>query len=129
VLVLSYQFLVQRPLTATLKERRSRGEGAIEDAQRAIAQTEARTAEYADRLRQARAEVFRMREARMKQWSAERDAALDEARKAAGEKVSRTKAELDAEVALARQSLQLVAGDLARQVVGAVLPVAAGGSR
>ncbi len=129
VLVLAYQFLVQGPLTATLKERRARTVGAHEDAQKAIAQAEARAAEYADKLRQARGEVFKMREARVKQWNSERDAALDVARKAAGLKVSQAKAELEAEAANARADLQASAGELARQVVCAVLPVAAGGSR
>jgi F-type H+-transporting ATPase subunit b len=129
VLVLAYQFLVQGPLTATLKARRDRTEGAIEDAQKAIALAESRTAEYAEKLRQARGEVFKLREARMKQWVAERDAALEVARKAAMLKVSQAKAELEAEAALAKQAIQSSAGDLARQVVCAVLPVAAGGSR
>ncbi len=92
VLVLCYQFLVQKPLTRTLDERRARTEGAIEDAHRAIAQAEARAAEYANKLRQARAEIFKIREQRIKQWNAERDAALDEARKAAGLQVSQAKA-------------------------------------
>jgi F-type H+-transporting ATPase subunit b len=129
VLVLAYQFLVQGPLTATLKERRARTEGAIEDAHKAIAKAEARAAEYADKLRQARAEVFKVRESRVKQWNAERDAALEVARKAAAVKVSQAKAELEAEAAEARKSIQASAGDLASQVMRAVLPVAAGGSR
>ena len=128
VLVLSYQFLVQGPMTATLKERRARTEGAQEDAQKAIALAEARVGEYADKLRAARSEVFRTREARVKQWNAERDAALDAARKAAGLKVNQAKAELEAEAAQARLAIQASAGDLARQVVRAVLPVAAGSS-
>jgi F-type H+-transporting ATPase subunit b len=128
VLVLAYQFLVQGPLTATLKERRARTEGAQEDAQKAIALAEARVGEYADKLRAARSEVFRTREARVKQWNAERDAALDAARKAAGLKVNQAKAELEAEAAQARLAIQASAGDLARQVVRAVLPVAAGSS-
>ena len=129
VLVLAYQFLVQGPLTATLKQRRARTEGAIEDAHKAIAQAEARAAEYAAKLRQARAEVYKVREQRVKQWNAERDAALDAARKAAGLKVRQAKAELDAEAAQARQAIQASAGELARQVVRAVLPLTAGGSR
>jgi F-type H+-transporting ATPase subunit b len=129
VLVLAYQFLVQGPLSATLKQRRARTEGAIEDAHKAIAQAEARTAEYAARLRQARAEVYQAREKRAKQWNAERDAALDAARKVAGLKVAQAKAELEAEAASARQSIQASAGELASQVVRAVLPAAAGGSR
>jgi F-type H+-transporting ATPase subunit b len=129
VLVLCYQFLVQKPLSRTLDERRSRTEGAIEAAHQSIAQAEARAAEYAQKLRQARAEIFKVREQRIKQWTAERDAALDEARKAAGLRVSEAKAELDAEADRARQSIQASAADLASQVVRAVLPLAAGSTR
>jgi F-type H+-transporting ATPase subunit b len=129
ILVLAYQFLIQGPLTATLKARRARTEGAIEDAHKAIALAEARAAEYASQLRQARAEVYKVREQRVKQWTAEREAALDVARKAAGLKVNQSRAELEAETALARQTIQASAGELAKQVVRAVLPQTAGGSR
>jgi len=129
VLVMAYQFLVQGPLSATLKQRRARTVGAIEDAHQAIAQAEARAAEYADKLRQARAEVYKVREQRIQQRNAEREAALEAARKAAGLKVNQAKAGLEAEAATARQSIQASAGELARQVVRAVLPLAAGGSR
>jgi len=129
VLVLAYQFLIQGPLTATLKERRARTEGAIEGAHQAIAEAEARAAQYAAKLRQARAEIYKVREERVKQSNAERDAALELARKATGLKVSQAKAELEAEAAHARLTIQACAGDLASQVVRAVLPQAAGGSR
>jgi len=129
VLVAAYQFLVQGPLTATLAERRVRTEGAVEDAHKAIAEAEARADDYATRLRQARAEVYKAREQRVKQWTAERDASLDAARKASGARVSQARAELDAEAAQARKTIQSSAGDLAGRVVRAVLPQAAGGSR
>jgi F-type H+-transporting ATPase subunit b len=129
VLVLAYQFLVQGPLSTTLKERYDRTAGAQEKAQQAIAQAEELAGEYADKLRQARGEVFKAREARIKQWNAEREAALDAVRKTAGQKVSKAKTALEAEAAQARLAIQASAGDLARQVVRAVLPVAAGGSR
>ncbi len=64
VLVLAYQFLVQGPLSRALAERRARTEGAIENAHKAISRAEARAAEYAEKLRQARAEIYKMREAR-----------------------------------------------------------------
>jgi F-type H+-transporting ATPase subunit b len=129
VLVLAYQFLVQGPLTATLRQRRARTDGALEDAQKAIAQAEARAAEYAAKLREARAEVYKVREQRVKQWNAEREAALDAARKASGLRVNQSRAELEAEAAAARKVIQASAADLANQVVLAVLPLAAGGSR
>ena len=129
VLVLCYQFLVQKPLSRTLAERRARTEGAVEEAHRAIAKAEARAAEYANKLRQARAEIFRIREQRIKQWNVERDAALDSARKSAGLKVSQAKADLETEAGNARQAIQASAADLASQVVRAVLPMTAGGTR
>lgn len=129
VLVVAYQILVQGPLTAILKRRREQTEGAMEAAQKAIAEAEDRTAEYAAKLRQARAEVYKIREQRLRQWTAERDAALDAARKAAGQKLAQAKAEIEAETAAAQQAIQASAGELTSQVVSAVLPVGAGGSR
>lgn len=129
VLVLAYQFLIQRPLSRTLAERRARTSGAVEDAHKAIARAEQRAQEYAEKLRQARAEIFKAREQRIQQWNAERDAALNEARKAAGAKVAQAKAGIDAETATARQTIQASSGELASQVVRAVLPVAVGGTR
>src|SRR5580658_5125313 len=75
VLVLAYQFLIQGPLSATLKQRRARTVGAIEDAHKAIEKAEARAAEYAARLGGARGEVYKVREQREKQWTGERGAA------------------------------------------------------
>ncbi|MGA3334572.1 MAG: hypothetical protein ABSC62_10470 [Terracidiphilus sp.] len=129
VLVVVYEFLMQGPLTAVLEKRRALTEGAREDARKAIAQAEARTAEYAEKLRLARADAYKHREQRVKQWNAERDAALDAARQAAGQKARQAKAELENEAAAARQTIQAAAADLAGQAVRAVLPLAAGGSR
>lgn len=129
ILVIAYQFLVQGPLSETLKERRARTVGAIEEAEKAIEKAEARATEYATRLRQARSEVYKVREERSKQWTAERDAALDAARKKAGEKVAEARLELEAEADRARKSIEASAGELAGQVVRAVLPAAAGSSR
>jgi F-type H+-transporting ATPase subunit b len=80
-------------------------------------------------LREARAEVYKVREQRVKQWNTEREAALDAARKAASLKVSQARVALEAEAAAARQTILGSAAELANQVVRAVLPLAAGGSR
>lgn len=129
VLVVAYEFLVQRPLTAVLLKRRALTEGAMEDARKAVGDAEAKTAEYADRLRHARAEAYKLREQRVKQWNAERDTALDAARDAAGHRVRQAKADLEAEIASARNTIQASAADLAGQAVRAVLPASAGGGR
>jgi F-type H+-transporting ATPase subunit b len=129
VLVVAYEFLVHKPLTATLARRRALTLGAMEEAQKAIADAEARAAEYAEKLRYARGEAFKIREQRLKQWMAERDAALETARKSAGEKVAQARAAVEVEAQTARQAIQASAGELARLAVRAVLPAAAGGSR
>jgi F-type H+-transporting ATPase subunit b len=125
VLVIAYQLLMQGPLSALLQERRARTEGAMEAAHKAIALA----AEYDEKLRQARAEVYKAREQRVKQWNAERDVALETARKAAGAKVRQARTAVEEEAAAARQTIEASAADLAAQVVRAVLPVAVGGSR
>jgi F-type H+-transporting ATPase subunit b len=127
-LVLAYQFLIQGPLTRTLAERRARTSGAVEDAHKAIARAEQRAAEYADKLRQARAEIFKAREMRIQQWTAERDAAVNETRKSAGSKVAQAKTAIEAEAETARQTIHASAGELASQVVRAILPMSAGGA-
>jgi len=128
LLVMAYQFLVQGPLSRTLKERRARTSGAQEEAQKAIAAAEAKTADYATRLRQARAELFKAREARLKQWAHERDEQLAVARKSAGDRVTEAKGALQAEAGGARKTLVANSGQLAEQVVRAVMPAAAGGT-
>lgn len=129
VLVIAYQFLIQGPLSATLRERHARTEGAMDAAHKAIALSEARTAEYNEKLRLARAEVYKAREQRVKQWNTERDSALESARKAAGARVRQARTALDEEAAAARLTIEAAAPDLAAQVVRAVLPVAVGGRR
>ncbi len=129
VLVVVYEFLVNKPLSATLGRRRALTEGAMEEAKKAIANAEARASEYAEKLRLARAEAYKIREARVNQWNVEREAALETARKNASLKVREAEAQLEAEAAAARQTIQTSAAELARQAIRAVLPVAVGGSR
>ncbi len=59
-----YTFLVHKPLAKVLAERRAKTEGAIEKASADVAAAEAKTAEYEQRLREARVAVFRQQEAR-----------------------------------------------------------------
>jgi F-type H+-transporting ATPase subunit b len=129
VLVIAYEFLVHRPMTATLARRRALTQGAMEEAQKAVAAAEAKTTEYTEKLRLARAEAFKVREQRIKQWNVERDAALDAARKSSHQRVSQAIAQLQGEADEARKGLEASAAELAQQAMRAVLPAAAGGSR
>jgi F-type H+-transporting ATPase subunit b len=129
VLVLAYQFLVQGPLSKTLALRRARTSGAVEEANKAIAAAEAKANDYADKLRHARAEIFRAREQRLQQWAQEREKQLDAARKKAQQHVFEARLNLETEAGAARNTLMASADQLAEQVVRAVMPATAGGSR
>ncbi len=129
VLVIAYRVLIYGPLSQVFEKRRALTVGAVENAHRAIERAEAKAAEYVERLRRARAEAYRAREQRLHQSNAECETALVAARKAAGVSVDEAKAELEAEAANARQAIQASAAELAVQVVRAVLPQPAGGSR
>ncbi|MGC2196110.1 MAG: hypothetical protein WA628_15660, partial [Terriglobales bacterium] len=64
VLYATYTVVVHKPLARVLAERRAKTEGAIEKARADVAAAEARTAEYEQRLREARIAVFKHQEAR-----------------------------------------------------------------
>jgi F-type H+-transporting ATPase subunit b len=129
LLVIAYQVLVQGPLSRTLKERRARTSGPWIEANNAIDAAEAKAADYANKLRQARVEVFRVREERLHQAAQERDSVLAAARKTTVQRVLEAKLGLEAEAASARNVVLAGADQLAEQVVRAVMPATAGGSR
>lgn len=122
VLVVSYGLLVRRPLDRVLAERRARTTGAIEQAHGAIAEAEAKTADYEDRLRRAKVEIFGMREKQLRQWASERDQALAEARALTVEKVQAAKAEIEQSVAIARRHIEGMSAELSEQILRAVMP-------
>lgn len=116
-----YTFLVHKPLMRVLAERRNRTEGAMEKARADIAAAAARTAEYEQRLREARLKVFKNQEARRQQATQARSEAVTQARaKAQGQvKEARVAIEGDKQEALAK--LQADAGRLASEIVRMVL--------
>jgi F-type H+-transporting ATPase subunit b len=122
LLVMAYGLLVRRPLDKVLAERRARTTGAVEQARASISAAEAKMAEYEDRLRRARAEIFAAREKRLKQWTAERDLALAEARAATAEKVNAGKAEIEQSVFIAIRQIEGMSAELSEQILRAVMP-------
>ena len=124
-LYILYTFLVHRPLTAVLAERRNRTEGAMEKARADIAAAEARTAEYEQRLREARQRVFKNQEARRQQATQSRNQAVNEARTRAQAQVKQARVDIEEYKQQAMSKLQSDAAQLAAAIVRAVLrPVA-----
>jgi F-type H+-transporting ATPase subunit b len=122
LLVIAYGLLVRRPLDRILAERNVRTTGAVEQAKGAISHAEERAAEYEDKLRHAKVEIFTAREKRLKQWASERDLALAEARTATMEKVMAAKSEIDQSVAIARKQIEGMSNELSEQILRAVMP-------
>ena len=125
-----YSVLVHKPLTKVLAERRGKTEGAVEKARADIAAAEARTAEYEQRLREARLAVFKSQEARRQQALQARASAAAEARSKAQAQVAQARAALEKDKVSAQEALQGESGRLAADIIRTVLqPAAAGGGR
>ncbi|MGB6330700.1 MAG: ATP synthase F0 subunit B [Candidatus Sulfotelmatobacter sp.] len=119
--------IVHKPLRHVLEERRSKTEGAIEKSRADIAAAEARTSEYEQRLREARATVFRAQEARRKAALDARTAALNEARDKAQAQVQAAKADIQKDRDAAQSGLQKDVQALAAEIMRRVLEPAAAG--
>lgn len=126
----AYRAIVQKKLDAVLAERHARTEGAIQQAQAEISKAEARTAEYEQRLREARSQIYKNQEARHRYITDKRSAALAEAHRQADEKVKHAQAALRSDVEAARAMLQQQADALATRIIDSILkPLAATGGR
>jgi F-type H+-transporting ATPase subunit b len=127
LLYVLYAAIVHKPLRRVLAERRSKTEGAVEKSRADIAEAEARTAEYEQRLREARGAVFRAQEARHLAALEARTMAVNQARIRAQAQVESAKRDIEKDKESAQTSLQGEAAALAREIVRRVLqPVGAG---
>jgi F-type H+-transporting ATPase subunit b len=123
-----YTFLVHKPLMRVLAERRERTEGAMEKARADIAAAETRTAEYEQRLREARLKVFQNQEARRQQATQARAEVVARARTQAQGQVKNARAAIEGDKQEAQAKLQADAGRLATEIVRMVLrPMSAPG--
>ena len=116
-----YTALVHKPLVKVLTERRSKTEGAIEKARADIAAAEARTAEYEQRLREARIAVFKNQEALRQQALQARAAAVTEARNRAQAQVEQARAAIEKDKVAAQVGLEAESGKLAAEIIRIVL--------
>ena len=127
LLYVLYAMIVHKPLRRVLDERRSKTEGAVEKSRADIAAAEARTSEYEQRLREARATVFRAQEARRKAALDARTAAMNEARSKAQAQVQAAKADIEKDREAAQAGLQGEAQTLAAEIMRRVLEPAGAG--
>jgi F-type H+-transporting ATPase subunit b len=123
-----YTVLVHKPLMRVLAERRARTQGAIEKARADIALAERRTAEYEQKLRDARIAILKAQEARRALASKARDAAVAQARTQSQAQVQQARAAIEQDKQAAQTTLDSEAGRLATEIIRIVLEPAMAGS-
>ncbi len=127
LLYVLYTTIVHKPLRRVLEDRRSKTEGAVEKSRADIAAADARTSEYEQRLREARATVFRAQGARRKAALDARTAAMNEARNQAQAQVLAAKSDIQKDRDAAQGGLQAEAQSLAAEIMRRVLQPAGAG--
>jgi F-type H+-transporting ATPase subunit b len=116
-----YSVLVHKPLVRVLAERHSKTQGAVEKARADIAAAEARTADYEQRIREARLAIFKAQEARRQQALQTRSAAIAAARTHAHEQIEAAREGIENDKQAAQAGLQAEASSLAAEIVRTVL--------
>ena len=116
-----YTVLVHKPLARVLAERRSRTQGAIEKARADVSAAEARTAEYEQKLRDARVALFKAQEARRAKASQLRAQAVADARYKAQAQIEAARASIEQDKAAAKQNLESEAGRLATEIIRTII--------
>jgi len=109
-----------------LAERRARTQGAVEKARADVQSAEARTAEYEQKLREARLALFKVQEARRAKASQARTAGIAEARERAQLQVDQARAAIEQDKVAAKRLLESEAGRLATEIIRTVLAPALG---
>jgi len=116
-----YTALVQKPLLRVLNERNARTQGAIQKARADAAAAEARTAEYEQKLKEARLALFKAQEMRRARAAEAKAAVLAQARDRANAQVEQARAAIEEDKVAAKRSLDAEAGRLASEIVRLVL--------
>jgi F-type H+-transporting ATPase subunit b len=122
LIVILYRLLVYDPLTRVLNERRERTDGAIEQADAAMATAAAKTQEYEAQLRAARSKIFQARQLKQQQWARERDSAVAEAHAAAQRQVEEAKSALQVQTDASHATIKDSIDELAKEILAAILP-------
>jgi F-type H+-transporting ATPase subunit b len=116
-----YIGLVHKPLVGVLAERHAKTEGAVGKARADIAAAEARTAQYEQRLREARLAVFKRLEMHRQQAMQARSDAVAQARARAQARVEEAKAAIQQDKQSAQAGLEAEGGRLAAAIIRTVL--------
>jgi F-type H+-transporting ATPase subunit b len=118
---ISYRLIVHKALASALAERRERTVGAAEKAKADVSAAERKTAEYEQKIREARLAVFKGQENRRQQILEQKMMVIAEARAAAETMVTTARAEIQKEVEIAKARVQAESSNLAQDIIRAIL--------
>ncbi len=122
LLLAAYGVLVRKPLEKVLADRHARTDGAMDEAHKAIAAAEAKTADYEQRMREARASLFEKQQAELKQSSDAREKALGTARTQAQTRIDAARAQVTEAGDEAKRQIEAGSDALSSQIIAAILP-------
>ncbi len=121
LLWLLYDVLVHRPLVRVLAERHAKTAGAVEQARADIAAADAKTAQYEERMREAKLTIYKYQESRRQKSLEARSTALGEARAAAEARIKQAREAIEHDAAQVKERLQTDAESLAHDVIRTIL--------
>jgi F-type H+-transporting ATPase subunit b len=109
------------PLDRALEERRKATEGANKLAQQSFEATKRKTAEYEEKLRNARTEIYQEQERRRAELQARQEAALREVRAKTDAMLAEARKQIEADSEAARRELEAEADAIAERIAAAVM--------
>lgn len=116
-----YRVIVHNALIHALSERRSQTVGATEKARTDVAAADRKTAEYEQKLREARLAVFKSQETRRQQVLDEKTMAVAEARGAAEAMIASARAQIQKESEIAKVRIEAESSNLAKEIIRSIL--------
>src|SRR5437868_7208021 len=116
-----YRVIVHGALMRALSERRAKTVGAVEKARADVAAADRKTAEYEQKIREARLAVFKTLENRRQQIGEQKAIALAEARSAAETMISGARAQIQKEADIAKVRIEAESSTLAKDIIRAIL--------
>lgn len=121
LLTIYLKYVFFKPLERVLDARYRATEGARKLAEDSLEKAAAKTAEYEEAMRHARAEVYQAQEELHRQLAAERAGQVEQARSRAEQAVSEARAQLAADAEQAKRSLAAESDSLATRIADVIL--------
>ena len=121
VIWILYRVIVHNALIRALSERRSQTVGATEKARMDVAAADRKTAEYEQKIREARLAVFKSQDVRRQKVLEEKTMAIAEARAAAEALVTSVRAQIQKESEIAKVRIEAESSNLAKEIIRSIL--------